>query len=94
MIIVRVTLYLANGWPIKELARMEIVNCDGLTTPRRNYVARTLCGRDTDTLNRHTTHRETHLENWPAEAVHIWNLVAACLERLGYTFRANSGKSP
>lgn len=84
MIVVRVELWSARTGEKTELARMEIANDDTGTFARRNYTARTLRGRSAATLNQRVTQREGMLKDWPAQQVHIWNLVAAILARLGY----------
>jgi hypothetical protein len=87
MIVVRVELHSANGKPVLELARMELANRDNLVTPRRNYVVRTFRGRSREALNRRNVYREGHIEQWPAERMHVWNLIFTALERLGYSAR-------
>lgn len=88
MIVVRVELWSARTGDKTEIARMEIANDgtagDGGNATRRNYIARTLFGRGKDQLDKRRSHREGDLKNWPSEQVHVWNLVAAVLSRLGY----------
>lgn len=56
----------------------------GGTLNRRNYGLRVLCGRSTTQLDRREVQRRGELRAWPSEQLHIWNLVAAALARLGY----------
>lgn len=84
MIVVRVELWSAITGAKTELARMEICNDETGTFQRRNYIARTLTGRSTAQLDRRKTERQAEFKNYPSERVHIWNLVAAVLETLGY----------
>lgn len=91
MIVIRIELWSARTGQKTELARMEICNDETGDTRRRNYMARTLRGRSTAALNQRRTQRTGTLTNWPSESVHIWNMVAAVLGKLGY--RAPEGWS-
>ena len=84
MIVVRVELWSARTGEKTELARMEIANDGTGTRARRNYIARTLCGRSTAALNRRQRQREGTVKDWPSEAVHVWNLVSTALFVMGY----------
>jgi hypothetical protein len=84
MIVVRVELWSARTGEKTELARMEICNDETGTLALRNYIARTLRGRSQKTLNLRITQREGRVTSWPSENVHIWNLVAAALNAMGY----------
>lgn len=84
MIVVKVELWSAVTGEKTELARMEIANDGEGTLAKRHYDARTLFGRSTDQLNKRRTQREGRIENWPSERVHVWNLVAALLTKMGY----------
>lgn len=84
MIVVRVELWSAIDGSKTELARMQICNDETGTTARRNYEARTLVGRSAAALDRNVVQRRGAVKNWPAEAVHIWNLVTVALGALGY----------
>ncbi len=87
MIVVRVELHSANTREVTELARMYISNESEPDTPRNGlhrYLARALRGRSTNTLNNNVTQRSGHVLNYPAERIHVWHLVYACLAKLGY----------
>ena len=84
MIVVRIELWSARTGEKTELARMEICNDGTSAGALRNYIARTLRGRGAAQLNRRAAQRETQIACWPAERLHIWNLVAAALSRMGY----------
>jgi hypothetical protein len=88
MIVVRVELHSARTGQKTELARMEICNDDSGSAERRDYTARTLRGRSTAQLDRRVVQRQGTLKNWPSEALHVWNLVAVLLGRMGYGVRA------
>jgi hypothetical protein len=88
MIVVRVELHSANTGQKTELARMEICNDESGTLQRRNYIARVLRGRSAEQLDRRVVQRQDTLKDWPSEALHVWNLVAALLSRMGYGARA------
>lgn len=88
MIVVRVELHSARGRGVTELARMEICNDETGSAERRNYMARTLRGRSTEQLDRRVVQRHGTLKDWPSEALHVWNLVAVLLSRMGYGARA------
>ncbi|OGT54679.1 MAG: hypothetical protein A3E01_10025 [Gammaproteobacteria bacterium RIFCSPHIGHO2_12_FULL_63_22] len=84
MIVVRVELWSARTGQKTELARMELANDETGTTQKRNYLVRTLRGRSTAALNRGQAQRNATVKEWPAEAVHVWNLVAVALGAMGY----------
>lgn len=88
MIVVRVELWSAVTGQKTELARMEICNDETGTMRRRNYITRTLTGRSTVALDKRVTQREGKVTNWPAEAVHVWNLVGTALAGMGYGAKA------
>lgn len=85
MIVVQVTLHSAITGAVTELARMEICN-DGshANAAFGNYTARTLRGRCAEHLNRRIQQRTCGIANWPRKHLHIWNLVADCLNRMKY----------
>lgn len=84
MIVVKVELWSAISGEKTELARMEICNDETGDMRWRNYITQTLRGRTTADLNRRQQQRAGTLKNWPSETVHIWNLVAVVLGKLGY----------
>lgn len=76
----------ANSGKVTELARMDIVN-DGTGKPDgvlRNYVAMVYRGRNTKALDNRTVQKGERISAWPSERVHVWNLVAAFLTKMGY----------
>jgi hypothetical protein len=84
MIVIRVELWSAITGARTELARMHISNIGG-TLKRRNYHGQTFIGRTTKSLDRLVVSKEATLENYPAEDLHIWNLVRRMLTQMGYT---------
>lgn len=85
MIIVSVKLLSAVDGSCKELARMTICNNGKPTTTKKhNYIAKTLRGRSTTALDKFITQRKTKIKNHPRDSVHIWNLVAKALTKMGY----------
>jgi len=86
--LIRVSVFLLSAISAdrnRELARMDIAN-DGTSVDvqRGNYRAMTLRGRTTADLNKGTPGKMVELQNWPREALHVWNLVAALLKAMGY----------
>lgn len=90
MIVIRVELWSARTGEKTELARMEICNDGTGSRARRNYVGATLRGRSTAQLNARMPQRSARLIDWPSDTVHVWNLVAAMLGRMGYGERARA----
>lgn len=84
MIVVSVTLVSARDGSKTELARMHICNSDTGTAKLRNYFCRVLRGRSSQQLDANQVQREGFVESWPAEAVHVWNLVGTALRNMGY----------
>lgn len=86
MIIVQVKLLSAITGKTTELARMEICNQGTHPNPKRgHYSVRTLRGRDREALNKRSTQRDGVVEDYPREAIHVWNLVARALSIMGYS---------
>lgn len=84
MIVVSVTLLSAIDGTSTELARMHIVN-DGSGTARLgNYDCETLRGRSTAALDKHVVNRRGRIESYARLGLHVWNLVARALHRIGY----------
>jgi hypothetical protein len=85
MIVVKVELHSVVTGRVTEIARMNIAN-DGKSNSANvgSYDAATLRGRDTRALDRGTPQRHAHVENYPRQAIHVWNLVQACLTLMGY----------
>jgi hypothetical protein len=87
MIVVRVELWSAVNGSRRELARMRIAN-DGETTLRDlklgTYRGETLRGRSSAALDAGAVQRKGKVQDWPREALHVWNLVAAMLSAMGY----------
>lgn len=86
MIIVQVKLLSAITGETTELARMEICNTGNHPKPKQrgHYAVRTLHGRSRAGLDRRTTQRAAVVEDYPREALHVWNLVARALLKMGY----------
>lgn len=87
MIVVRVELWSAVDGRKTELARMHIAN-DGrrtMTDPRRgDYVGETFVGRDSAALDKRRVSKRGAVPGWRRHDFHIWNLVAAMLDDMGY----------
>ena len=88
MIVVRVELWSAVTGRKTELARMHICNDATGTARRRNYVAQTFVGRSAEALAKLRVSRKGALRDWPSQDVHVWNLVGAMLEAMGYGAKA------
>ncbi|PZU62345.1 MAG: hypothetical protein DI552_00305 [Brevundimonas sp.] len=93
MIVVRVELWSAVDGSRTELARMHIAN-DGqasVANPRLgDYVGETFVGRDREALNRGRVSRRGQVRGWRRHDFHIWNLVRAMLDDMGYRQGARS----
>ena len=86
MIIVRVGLLSAVDGNATELARMHICNRGDHPNPRMgNYEGQTFIGRNTEALNRARVLKAATLENFPRQALHVWNLVNRMLTEMGYS---------
>lgn len=85
MIVVKVELWSANTGDKTELARMHISN-DGTcaNVNRGNYDGVVFRGRNTEALDKRVEHRVARLENFPRLQLHVWNMVARMLDRMGY----------
>lgn len=85
MIVIRVELWSAIDGSKTELARMHISNRGDNQNPRKgNYVGQTFIGRTAAALDRLAVSKEAALEEFPREALHIWNLVSRMLTAMGY----------
>lgn len=84
MIVVRVELWAARDGSKRELARMHICNTGESAGRRRNYFGKTFIGRTTNALDRKTVSKEGSVEDYPAESLHVWNLVRRMLAGMGY----------
>lgn len=51
---------------------------------KHRRVVSTFRGRDTAALNRGVVQRTGGLKDYPRQALHVWNLVARLLRRMGY----------
>lgn len=88
MLVVKIELHSANTGKITEIGRMWIANRGGTYT-RGNYWAKTLRGRnkiafDKHKLSNHKANRMGYVSNYPRTRLHIWNLVARCLNTMEY----------
>lgn len=87
MIVVRVELWSAIDGSKTELARMHIAN-DGRATvqnPRLgDYTGETFVGRTSADLAKGRVSKRGEVRGWRRHDFHIWNLVAAMLENMGY----------
>lgn len=84
MIVVRVELWSKRTGEKTELARMEICNDGTSAGAFRHYVGRVFRGRSKAALDRGVVQTPGHVRDWPAERLHVWNLVATMLTRMGY----------
>lgn len=88
MIIVSVHLQSARDGSITELARMHMCNDGTSAGERRNYFAKVFRGRSKEQLDRLQVNREDFIQDWPSDQVHIWNLIATALRKMGYGRRS------
>jgi hypothetical protein len=88
LIVVRVELHSAVDGSCQELARMIIANDAMGTNTHCNYDAYTLRGRSKQALDlalrRGSKVHSARIEKWPRLQMHVWNLVAGLLLRMGY----------
>lgn len=84
MIVVRVELHSAIDKSVTEIARMFINNDGTGNADYGNYNAMTYRGRDTDTLDQKSVTKSTHIDNYPHQWLHVWNLVTRALVKMGY----------
>lgn len=87
MIVVRVELWSAVTGQRTELARMRISNDGQASTadPSRGcYLGETLKGRSASALDRGEIQRRGRVNNFRRNDLHVWNLVAQMLGRMGY----------
>jgi hypothetical protein len=85
MIVVRVELWSAVTGNKTELARMHICNEGTNTNPRLgNYVGTTFVGRDQEALDRLRVSKKAELADFPRRDLHVWNMVARMLLKMGY----------
>lgn len=78
-----------------ELARMDIINDESGSHIRRNYRGVSYIGRDTARLDKATVSKTGQVQNWESERFHVWNLVRAMLQAMGYTQgRAQHAQEP
>lgn len=86
-IIVSVQLWSARTGQKTELARMMVHNVGG-TGNKRDYDGETYKGRSTEALTKamktNSVTRRGEVRGHPAEAVHVWNLIAKMLKAMGY----------
>ena len=85
MIVVRVELHSAITGKTTELARMIIANDGAGTAKHGNYKGVTLCGRNTEALDRRVVNKSATVTGYPRQALHVWNLVRRMLVGMGYT---------
>jgi hypothetical protein len=84
MIVVRVELHSAIDGSVRELARAHISNAGG-TTERCDYDVVTLRGRSKEALDKRVGNRRGKVRDYPRLAIHVWHLVAAALQAIGYS---------
>ena len=92
MIVVRVELHSAVTGQVQELARAIIGNDGTGTQEIGHYVATTLRGRSREQLDQHKPQRSTQIRDWPKQRLHVWNLVAEALTRMGYSRHSGPGR--
>lgn len=84
MIVVRVELHSAVTRQVTELARMVIANKGSGTAAHGDYLAIVYRGRSKEALDRAVQQKRTEVDHYPRQALHVWNLVARALARMGY----------
>ncbi len=85
MIVIKVELWSAITGSKIELARMHISNTGESAGRRRHYTGETFIGRDSEALSRGRVSKRGEVRDYPAPALHIWNLVTRMLTSMGYT---------
>jgi len=85
MIVVRVELWSAITGEKTELARMHIANTGAGTASRGFYFGQTFRGRSAAALSKQIEAKQGHVENYPRQQLHVWNLVARMLASMGYS---------
>lgn len=93
MLVVKVELHSAVTGEVTEIARSVIYNDGAGTRTSGDYKALTITGRDKETFDKrmyaavrkgeHVT-RSTEIKNYPRLRLHVWNLVAKALGKMGY----------
>lgn len=84
MIIVRVELHSAVTQQVTELARMMIANKGSGTLTHGDYSAVVYRGRSKQALDRQVEQKRGEIDHFPRQSLHVWNLVARALARMGY----------
>jgi hypothetical protein len=84
VIVVRLELHSAITGDVTELARMLICNDGSGDAATGNYVATVLRGRTKAQLDRRILQRSCGIAGYPRQALHVWNLVARALGKMGY----------
>jgi hypothetical protein len=84
MLVIRVELHSAITRQITEIARMHIINDGSGIGSMGHYDVKAFRGRTDRDLDKHNVNRSARVMNYPREKLHVWNLVARALERLGY----------
>ncbi len=85
MIVVRVELWSAATGEKTELARMHIANTGTGTAARGSYFGQTFRGRSAPALSKLIEAKQGHVENFPRQQLHVWNLVSRMLLTMGYS---------
>lgn len=52
---------------------------------RGSYDGVSYVGRSRDQLDKCAPSKRANVSNWPREQLHVWNLVRAMLDNMGYT---------
>lgn len=85
MLVTRVELYSAITGEISEIARMRLYNDGDGSRTRGNYVGEVFRGRSFEALDKVKIHKRGEIKNWPRLERHVWNLVAAMLNKMNYS---------
>lgn len=83
MIVIRVELWSARTGRKTEIARAHLCNVSGVGR-RRSYEFTTFRGRSAEALAKREVQRKAKVTDFPAEEVHVWNLVRLALSNAGY----------
>lgn len=93
MLVVKVELHSAITGAVTEIARSVIYNDGGGSRDKGDYKALTIRGRskeDFDKRMREAVYdgknvtRSTEIKDYPRLRLHVWNLVAKALGKMGY----------
>lgn len=84
MLILKLELHSAITGEVSEIARVRIYNDGNGTREYGDYVAEVFYGKVTEPLDVSKVYAKTEIKEYPRLGLHVWNLVARALSKLGY----------